>query len=91
MSIKVNGKTIAGTGGAVKKYSAFAVYAKDNIVLNITSSGVDLYKSLEDNNVGNDLSNQNYWQYLPLQGNGFQLFDVVEKDHILTYAETKGM
>lgn len=56
-----------------------------------------LYQSLTNNNIGNNPSNdETNWKKIDLggggggTGGGFSLFDVVEKDHILSFEESMG-
>lgn len=57
-----------------------------------------LYQSLTNNNIGNNPSNdETNWKKIDLggggggdTGSGFSLFDVVEKDHILSFEESMG-
>ena len=93
MSIKVNGKTIAGSGGAIKRYLPYVNYGKNEIVLSSNESTVIYYKSLEENNVGNNLQDTRYWQKLEGSGGGgtLQMFDTVLKDYLLSFEESKGL
>ena len=58
-----------------------------------------LYQSLTNNNIGNNPSNdETNWKKIDLggggggdTGSGFSLFDLVVKDHILSYEESKGL
>lgn len=74
-------------------YSATVEYNKDDAVIGIVDNGFVLYKSKQDKNKGNALTNADYWEEVKLGGSGSvtALFDVVEKDHILTFKESNGL
>ncbi len=71
-------------------------YSSTSIVFNIEDDGIFIYKSLTDDNLGNPLSDETKWKKVDLgdggsgTGGGFSLFDVVEKDHILSFEESMG-
>ena len=95
MSIRVNGKAIAGSSvSGLKKYQPYNIYRKDDVVFQVSSTQLVYFVSLVDNNAGNPVTNSLYWKRIELEGqtpsNGFNLFDIVEKDHILTYEESLG-
>ena len=49
-----------------------------------------LYVSKVDSNTNNALTDPTYWEEFSSGGSGHNLFDIVPKDHILSYEETKG-
>lgn len=58
----------AGIG--VYSYSATQVYALDDFVITSTNEGTKIYKSLSNNNIGKELTNETYWEELSLGGGG---------------------
>ncbi len=76
------------------KYDSMTTYAKDDLVTAIVDNELKVYKSLQDNNNGNPLTDANYWEEVEIAGGGggtLQMFDTILKDHILTYEESKGL
>lgn len=86
-------------GCAIRYYSTTETFKNTEAVLNIDENGdLALWKSLTDNNLGNPLTDETNWKKIDLGGgggggggSGFSLFDVVEKDHILSFEESKGL
>ena len=84
----------------IAEYDAETTYYKNSIVKGVNSDGVmTLWYSLTDNNIGNnpaDDTTEINWKVLDLgggstgSGTGLQLFDLVQKDHILTEEESVG-
>ena len=77
-------------------YSPTETYNSKSIVFNIGEDGIALYRSLTDNNLGNPLTDIEKWQAVDLggsssSGSGLSMFDLVVKDHILSYEESKGL
>lgn len=75
-------------------YSKTVEYNKDDAVISVVEDKFVLYKSKQNNNKGNALDNKEFWEEVSLGGGGnagLSLFDLVEKDHILTYEESKGL
>lgn len=58
----------AGIG--VYSYSATQTYALDDYVIYSTNEGTKIYKSLSNNNIGKELTNETYWEELSLGGGG---------------------
>ena len=56
--------------GSFTKFDLNATYAKDDLVTVIEESSPVIYKSLQDNNIGNALSNSAYWGKISLGGGG---------------------
>lgn len=78
---------------AIRKYNVNETFAFNEWVLATATNETNFYKSLKDNNLGNPLTDTNYWEVVKIGGGGgtgLQLFDIVAKDHILTYAESQG-
>lgn len=76
-------------------YSPTETYNSKSIVFNIGEDGIALYRSLTDNNLGNPLTDIEKWQAVDLggsssSGSGLSMFDLVVKDHILSYEESMG-
>lgn len=84
-------------GAAIRYYKTTETFKNNEVVLNInTEGGVELWKSLTDNNLGNPLTDIEKWQAVDLggsssSGSGLSMFDLVVKDHILSYEESKGL
>lgn len=56
--------------GSFTKFDLNATYAKDDLVTVIEDASPAIYKSLQDNNIGNALSNSAYWEKISLGGGG---------------------
>lgn len=79
----------------IPEYDAGTTYYIGSIVKNLEDNKVVLYQSITDNNTGNPLTNTDNWEKVELGGGGsstggFNLFDLVLKDHILSFDESKG-
>ena len=62
---------------SIKNYSSNDTYKKDDIVMSIVDDDVKLFKSLVNNNVGNAITNETYWQKVELGGGGgFEIGDI---------------
>lgn len=75
-------------------YSKTVEYNKDDAVISVVEDKFVLYKSKQNNNKGNALDNKEFWEEVSLGGGGnagLSLFDIVEKDHILTFKESNGL
>ena len=92
MSIRIDGKLIAGSmvDTTITKYNSYQNYPKEKLVYDY-SNGLKIYRSLLDDNKGNSLSNTNYWECTPLNGSGYDLFDIIIKDRRLSFEESKGL
>lgn len=82
-------------GCAIRKYSTTETFIKGEWVQADLDGVQGLYESLTNNNLGNPLSDETKWKKVDLgggsgTGGGFSLFDVVEKDHILSFEESMG-
>jgi len=80
--------------GSFTKYKSTTTYVKDDLVTAIVDNELKVYKSLQDNNNANALTNTNFWEEVEFAGGGggtYAMFDPVIKDHVLTYEETKGL
>ncbi len=73
-------------------YSETITYDKDDAVIGIVDDKFVLYKSLQNSNKGNALTNTEFWQVENLGGggSGYNLFDLKYSDHILEGNEAKG-
>lgn len=83
-------------GAAIRYYNSTETFKNNEVVLNINEDGdIELWKSLVDNNLDNPLTDTTKWQAVELGGTssglGFNLFDLVVKDQILTFEESKGL
>lgn len=56
--------------GSFTKYDTKATYALNDLVTVIEEASPVIYKSLQDNNIGNALSNSAYWEKISLGGGG---------------------
>ena len=56
--------------GSFTKFDLNATYTKDDLVTAIEESSPVIYKSLQDNNIGNALSDSAYWEKISLGGGG---------------------
>ena len=82
-------------GCAIRKYSTTETFIKGEWVQADLDGVQGLYESLTNSNLGNPLSDETKWKKVDLSGGsgtggGFSLFDVVEKDHILSFEESMG-
>lgn len=82
-------------GCAIRKYSTTETFIKGEWVQADLDGVQGLYESLTNSNLGNPLSDETKWKKVDLgggsgTGGGFSLFDVVEKDHILSFEESMG-
>lgn len=82
-------------GCAIRYYSTTETFKDKEAVLNVNEEGdIELWQSLADNNLGNPLTDETKWQKVDLgggsTGTGLQLFDLVTKDHVLSFEESKG-
>ena len=81
-------------GCAIRYYSTTETFKDNEAVLNVNEEGnIELWKSLTDNNLGNPLTDETKWQKVDLgasTGSGFNMFDLVVKDHVLSFEESKG-
>lgn len=77
--------------GSFTKYDGSATYFENDLVTSFLDEDLVIYKSLKDNNIGNPLTDANYWKEIKLGGGGgFNLFDTKLVDHILEGDEAKG-
>lgn len=70
-------------------YSATVEYNKDDAVIGIVDNEFVLYKSKQDKNKGNDLSDTDYWEKVNLGGGGG--LEVCDIGTTLYIDETKGL
>ncbi len=56
--------------GSFTKYDTKATYALNDLVTVIEDASPAIYKSLQDNNIGNALSDSAYWEKISLGGGG---------------------
>lgn len=78
---------------SITEYDNTFTYSEDDWVTGIVDGEKQICKSLQNNNTGKALTNSDYWEVLDLGGGGssYQMFDIVMKDHVLSYAETLGL
>lgn len=69
-------------------YSATVEYNKDDAVIRIVNDEFVLYKSKQDENKGNALTNTDYWEEVKLGGSGLEVCDIGMS---LFVDETKGL
>lgn len=70
-------------------YSPTVEYNKDDAVLTVNNDKIVLYKSKQDNNKGNALTNINYWEEVKLGGSSS--LEVCDIGTALYIDETKGL
>jgi hypothetical protein len=77
---------------SITEYDNTFTYSEDDWVTGVVDGEKTICRSKTDNNTGNALSNDTYWEVLKLggSGSGYQMFDIVMKDHILSYEESLG-
>lgn len=63
-------------------YDSTVTYTNKSLVFNISNDKIELYHSLQNNNVGNPLTDTDYWKKVNLGGGG-SLFDFKWSDHEL--------
>ena len=56
--------------GSFTKYDSMATYALNDLITIIEEGTPAIYKSLQDNNIGNALSDSSYWEKISLGGGG---------------------
>ena len=76
---------------SILNYNINDTFKKDVVVKDIINGILRFYISLTDENVGNPLTDGTKWKEVLCGGSGYQLFDIVMKDHVLDYAETLGL
>lgn len=65
-------------------YDSTVTYTNKSLVFNISNDKIELYHSLQNNNVGNLLTDTDYWKKVNLGGGGGgSLFDFKWSDHLL--------
>lgn len=78
----------------VAEYDAETTYYTGSIVKSPDSDNKPrLYSSLSDNNIGNPLTDSEFWQEISFGGSGssLPLFTPVFQDHVLDFKESKGL
>lgn len=91
--VNINGVKFDGSNDIISGlglYSETQTYNSTDIVYNYINNAFKMFLSKKDNNTGNSLSNTEFWQEVSLSGSVYSLFDLVAKDHVLTYEETNG-
>ena len=89
----INGVLFDGSNDVISGlglYSATQTYNSTNIVYDYINFELKLFKSKKDENIGNPLSSTEFWEEVSLGGSGHDLFDIVLKDKVLTFAESSG-
>lgn len=73
-------------------HSSTEVYAQNNLAYKVIDDSVVVKRSLVNNNTGDNFGDSDYWEDVALGGgSGYQMFDIVMKDHVLSYEETLGL
>ncbi len=77
----------------VRKYDEKETYEKGEWVTGIIDGKKGLYESLVSENVNNELESKQHWKKVEFGSNasGYSLFDLIQKDHILSYEEKEGL
>lgn len=81
-------------GCDLRKYNSAETFEKGEWVTGIVDDTKGIYESLANNNYGNPLTDETKWQKVELGGSGtggLNLFDLVKKDYILPFEESKGL
>ena len=73
--------------GSFTKYDSKTTYAKDDLVTAIVDGELKVYKSLQDNNHGQALTQTAYWVEVELGSSGLEICDIGTALYI---DETKG-
>lgn len=76
---------------SILNYNVNDTFKKDVVVKDIINGVLRFYISLTDENVGNPLTDGTKWKEVLCGGSGYQMFDIVMKDHVLSYEETLGL
>lgn len=82
-----------GIANTTRKYSITETFNNGEIVQGTVDGETDFYKSKVAENLGNALTDTNSWEKASFGGrggSGFNLFDLVLKDHVLSYEESEG-
>ena len=90
-SVNINGVPFKGNSNVITGlglYSKTETYNNTNIAYNIQDDGIKLYKSLQNNNVGHELSETEWWKEISLGGSGLEVCDIGTALYI---DETKGL
>ena len=90
--------TYKGINGVLDLYNGIVLheitttYDDKAVVGKFIDDNFKLYRSLQNENLGHDVTETEYWEELKLGGGaGLQMFDTVLKDHVLTFEESKGL
>lgn len=93
LNYSISGVDSLYTGAVL--YEEGIEYNSKSIVFNISEDNtVEVYRSLVDNNINNPLSDVDKWVKVDIGGGssaGGAIGDLVFKDHVLTYEESKGL
>lgn len=77
----------------LRKYNYSETYNKGEWATAIIDDKKNIYQSLTDDNIGNPVTDTNFWQKVELGSNSgasLPMFTPVIMDHLLTYEEFKG-
>ena len=79
--------------GSFTKYDATTVYQLNDLVTFFESNELKVYKSLANENLGNLLTDENYWEEVKLGGGGSSLpiGSTIVLDKALSYEESQGL
>lgn len=92
---KINGVNFKGNTNVITGlglHSSTEIYAQNNLAYKVIDDNVVVKRSLVNNNTGDNFDDSDYWEDVALGGgSGYQLFDIVMKDHVLSYEESLGL
>lgn len=81
---------IAGCG--IRKYNPEEKFELGEWVLGVLDGKKIIFESLKDENKGNNLENSEFWTAVDFNNSGgSNLFDLIQKDHILSFEEKEGL
>ena len=81
---------IAGCG--IRKYNHEEKFELGEWVLGVLDGKKIIFESLKDENKGNNLENSEFWAAVDFNNSGgSNLFDLIQKDHILAFEEKEGL
>lgn len=93
---KINGVSFDGTQNVITGlglHSLEETYNIPNIVYGYIDEKIKLYKTKQDENIGHELTDTDWWEEIEISGgsgSGFNLGDIIITDHILEGEEALG-
>ena len=74
----------------LKVYNSNEIYKKNEWVIGVKNDRQRIFKSLQKDNKGHDVTDTLFWEEVNFNQNGFTLFDTKLSDHILEGDEAQG-